>query len=183
MLRSIALYTSLLFAANVALAESAPVDWAAARDAGLPKLVESTVAPVPDVEFTDIDGNPHRLADWKGKVLLVNFWATWCAPCREEMPSLDALQKAKGGDRFAVLTIASGRNTPTAITRFFDEAGVTDLPTLTDPSMGLARAFGVMAMPVSVLIDPEGNEIARMTGDADWSSPAAQALIDQLTAE
>ena len=181
MLRSLALYTSLLIAANAAVA--GPVDWQAARDAGLPKLVESEVAPVPEVEFTDLEGGTHRLSDWKGKVVLLNFWATWCAPCREEMPSLDALQKAKGGEDFEVLTVASGRNTAAAINRFFQEAGVTDLPTLTDPQMALARAFGVMAMPVTILIDAEGNEVARMTGDADWSSPAALALVDQMLSE
>lgn len=179
MLRSLVLYTSLVFAANGALA--GPVDWQAARAAGLPKLVESSVAPVPGVTFSDIDGGAHTLGDWKGKVVLLNFWATWCAPCREEMPSLDALQKARGGDRFQVLTVAAGRNPPAAIRKFFDESEVTDLPTLTDPTMALARAFGVLAMPVSVLIDADGNEVARMTGDADWSSPAALALIDQLT--
>ncbi|MBB1490698.1 TlpA family protein disulfide reductase [Paracoccus sp. MC1854] len=181
MLRVLALYTSLALAANAGVA--GPVDWQAARDAGLPKLVESEVAPVPDVEFTDLDGGTHRLADWQGKVVLLNFWATWCAPCREEMPSLDALQKAKGGEDFEVVTVASGRNTAAAIHRFFEESGVTDLPTLTDPQMRLARAFGVMAMPVTVLIDAEGREVARMSGDADWSSPAALALVDQMLAE
>jgi len=180
MLRSLALYTSLVFAANAAVA--GPVDWQAARDAGLPKLIESKLAPVPDIEFTDLDGGTHRLANWQGKVVLLNFWATWCAPCREEMPSLDALQKAKGGEDFQVVTVAAGRNTAAAVHRFFEESGVTDLPTLTDPQMALARAFGVMAMPVTILIDAEGNEVARMTGDADWASPAALALIDQMLA-
>ena len=181
MLRSLALYTSLVFAANAGVA--GPVDWQAARDAGLPKLVESEAAPVPDIEFTDLDGGTHRLADWKGKVVLLNFWATWCAPCREEMPSLDALQKARGGKDFQVVTVAAGRNTAAAIRRFFQDAGVTDLPTLTDPQMKLARAFGVLAMPVTILIDAEGREVARMSGDADWSSPAALALVDQMLSE
>lgn len=178
LLRSIALYTSLIIAANAAAA--GPVDWQAARDAGLSKLVESAPAPVPQVAFTDLDGNAHTLADWKGKAVLLNFWATWCAPCRQEMPALDALQKAKGGDRFAVLTVAVGRNPPAAVQAFFAEAGVSALPTLADPQMTLSRAMGVLAMPVSVLIDAEGNEVARMAGDADWSSPAAQTLIDAL---
>lgn len=158
-----------------------PPDFEAARAAGLSKLVETTPpAPVPAVAFSDLDGGTHSLADWKGKVLLVNFWATWCAPCRDEMPSLDALQKARGGDDFAVLTIAAGRNPPAAVTKFFTEENITDLPTLTDERTELARAFGVMAMPVTILIDAEGNEVARMTGDADWASPAAMTLVDQL---
>ena len=179
MLRSALLYTALLFGANAAFAGA--VDWQAARDAGLVKLVPAEEpAPVSDVEFTDPKGGTHTLADYKGKVVLLNFWATWCAPCREEMPALDALQKARGGDRFAVLTVASGRNTEAAITRFFAEAGVSALPTLTDPQMALARSMGVLAMPVTVLIDAEGREVARMTGDADWSSPAALALGRRL---
>lgn len=178
LLRSLAFYTSLLIAANAAVA--GPVDWQGARAAGLSKLVESAPAPVPQAAFTDLDGNAHTLADWKGKAVLVNFWATWCAPCRQEMPSLDALQKARGGDRFAVLTIAVGRNPPAAVRSFFADAGVSALPTLADPQMALSRAMGVLAMPVSILIDAEGNEVARMAGDADWSSPAAMALMDQL---
>ena len=182
MLRSALLYTALLFGANAAFAGA--VDWQAAKDAGLVKLVPAEEpAPVSDVEFTDPKGGTHTLADYKGKVVLLNFWATWCAPCREEMPSLDALQKAKGGEDFEVLTVASGRNTAAAINRFFQESGVTGLPTLTDPQMALARAFGVMAMPATILIDAEGNEVARMTGDADWSSPAALALVDQMLSE
>ena len=95
MLRSALLYTALLFGANAAFAGA--VDWQAARDAGLVKLVPAEEpAPVSDVEFTDPKGGTHTLADYKGKVVLLNFWATWCAPCREEMPSLDALQKEHG---------------------------------------------------------------------------------------
>ena len=184
LLRSIALYTSLLVAANALAAVPAaagPVDWQAAREAGLAKLTDGVQA-VPDVPFTDAGGKQVSLADWKGKALLVNFWATWCAPCREEMPSLDALQAQRGGDDFAVLTIASGRNPPPAIRKFMDETGVENLPVLTDERMALARAMGVMAMPVTILIDAEGNEVARMIGDADWSSPAALSAVDLLRA-
>lgn len=180
MLRSL-LYTALICAANAAFA--GPVDWEAARAAGLDKLVADAPKPVPDVSFTDLDGGTHRLAEYRGKALLVNFWATWCAPCRAEMPALDRLQAAQGGENFAVLTIAAGRNPPAAIEKFLTEAEATHLPRLTDPSMALARSFGVLAMPVSILIDAEGNEVARMVGDAEWDSPAAQELIRQLSAK
>ena len=73
---------------------------------------------MPEIEFTDLDGGTHRLADWQGKVVLLNFWATWCAPCREEMPSLDALQAQMGGDDFTVVPIATGRNAPERIDAF-----------------------------------------------------------------
>ena len=173
MLRSLALYTSLLIAANAAVA--GPVDWQAARDAGLPKLIESEAAPVPEVEFTDLDGGTHRLADWKGKVVLLNFWATWCAPCRHEMPSLDRLQAAM--PEIAVVPVATGRNAVTQITKFYEEAGVKNLPVLRDPKSGLAHAMGVMGLPVTVILDPEGREVARLIGDAEWDSPAALAVL------
>ena len=183
MLRSLALYTSLVFAANLAgPAGAGAVDWQAARDAGLTRLVDARQA-VPDIAFSDVDGAAHRLADYKGKALLVNFWATWCAPCRAEMPSLQALQDSRGGERFQVLTIASGRNPPPAIDKFFAEAGVASLPRMTDPTMALARGMGVMGMPMSILIDRDGNEVARMLGDADWNAPPALALVDQLIAD
>ena len=180
-MRWLVLYTALLIGANAGW--TGEIDWQAAHDGGLAKLQRTDPTPVPATTFTDPEGGTHSLADYKGKVVLLNFWATWCAPCREEMPSLDALQKARGGDDFAVVTVASGRNTPVAIRKFFDEAGVSALPSLTDPQMALAREMGVLAMPVSMLIDKGGNEVARMTGDADWSSPAALALIDQMIAD
>lgn len=178
MLRS--LYLAL---AMVAIAVPAgAVDIAAAQAGGMPKLVAGDGEPVPDVAFTDIDGGEHKLSDWKGKALLVNFWATWCAPCREEMPSLDAVQQELGGETFQVLTIAAGRNAPEGISKFFAENGIEALPTLTDPKMELARSMGVLGLPVSVLIDAEGNEIARLLGEADWNAPVAQTVIKELTA-
>ena len=123
------------------------------------------------------------LTDYAGKVVVLNVWGSWCAPCREEMPSLDALQAQRGGEDFAVLTIAAGRNPPPAIRKFMDETGVKNLPMLTDERMALARGMGVLAMPVTILIDAEGNEVARMIGDADWASPAALAVVDQLRAK
>lgn len=181
MLRSLFLYTALLCGANAAFAGQ--IDFDAAHQAGLPSLAQTTPTPAPQMSFLDADGQEVTLADYRGKALLVNFWATWCAPCRAEMPSLDALQKARGSDRFKVLTIAAGRNSPAAIDKFFDETGIETLPRMTDAKMSLARSFGVMAMPVSVLIDAEGNEVARLIGDAEWDSPAAMAVIDQLTAD
>ena len=186
MLRSALLYTALILGANAlaATGASAAPDWQAARDGGLTKLVVAEDAPpVSDVVFTDREGAEHRLADWKGKVVLLNFWATWCAPCREEMPALDRLQKAMGGPDFEVVTVATGRNAPPRIDDFFAEVGVTDLPVLLDPRQQLSRDMGVVGLPVTVLIDREGREVARYIGDAEWDSPAAQALMAELIAE
>lgn len=182
MLRSALLYTALLFGANAACAGA--VDWQGAKDAGMVKLIPAdTPAPVSDQEFTDPDGGTHTLADYRGRVVLLNFWATWCAPCREEMPSLDALQADMGGDDFAVVPIATGRNAPERIDRFYAETGLQNLPVLLDPRQQLARDLGVVGLPVTVLIDRDGNEVARLLGEADWSSEPAKAIIRQLVAD
>lgn len=178
MLRKLILYTALAALANAA--QAGPVDLEAARAGGL-ELVAAD-APVSEAVFTDPDGNEHQLSDYKGKAVLLNFWATWCAPCREEMPALNDLQKTLGGDEFQVVTIASGRNPLPAINKFYAEAGLDALPVLLDPRQKLSREFGVLAMPATILIDADGHEIARLLGPADWSSKAALQVVTELKA-
>ena len=137
--------------------------------------------PVGTSDFTTFEGDPLNLADWTDQWLLVNFWATWCAPCRKEMPMLSDLQAEFGGDAFEVVTIATTRNPPQAMQAFFEEIGVANLPLHRDPGSALAREMAVLGLPVTVLIDPEGREIARLQGDADWSSDSARDLIRALT--
>jgi thiol-disulfide isomerase/thioredoxin len=135
--------------------------------------------PVPDAAFKDAEGNEVRLSDFRGKTLLVNFWATWCAPCKVEMPSLDRLQAKLGGDRFAVVAISSDRAGKRAVDPYFDEAGLTALARYYDPSNAVGMAMGVAGLPMTVLIDAEGRELGRMLGDAEWDGPDALALIRQ----
>ncbi len=127
--------------------------------------------------FTDPEGGTHTLAEYRGQYILVNMWATWCAPCRKEMPTLDALQKVLGGDDFQVVTIATGRNAVAGITRFFNEAEVTHLPVLLDPDSVLAREMLVLGLPLTALLNREGQEIARLRGDAVWNSESALAVL------
>ena len=134
------------------------------------------------VPFKGADGSDLTFADFQGKYLLVNFWATWCAPCREEMPHLAELQAEFGGDDFVVLTIASGRNPRPAMEAFFAEIGVENLPLHTDANSALSRDMGVLSLPVTVILDRQGNEIARLTGGADWASDAAKSIISALLA-
>ena len=122
------------------------------------------------------------MAEWDGSHRLLNFWATWCAPCRKEMPQLNALQKEFGGEHFEVLTIATGRNSPAGITKFFEEAGIDSLPRHQDPKQALASQMGIFGLPITVLIDPEGREIARLRGDAEWDSDSAKEIIKTLIA-
>ncbi len=177
LLLSAVLYTALGLGANAAFA----VDIASLREGSMLKLaVLDAPAEVPATAFTDKDGGEHALADWKGKVTLVNFWATWCAPCRKELPALDALNRDLGGEDFAVVTIAAGRNALPGITRLFDEVGVKTLPVYLDPKLQLSREMGVIGLPVSILLDREGREVARMSGDAEWDSDSARAIVKAL---
>ena len=172
-LKSALLYTGLAILANAAHA----ADLESLKDGDMRKLVvASDPAPAPEVTFTAEDGSEATLADYAGKPVVLNFWATWCAPCRKEMPHLAELQEAMGED-IAVLTVATGRNPPEAIDRFFSEIGVTSLPKATDPRQEMARAFGVLGLPITVILDAEGREVARLQGDADWSSDSAKAIL------
>lgn len=144
----------------------------------LKNFVPRTVpAPLPEIQFQDADGRLHNLAEFGGKVVLVNFWATWCAPCREEMPSLDRLQSAMGGDDFTVVIVSLDRAGYSKAAAFLDEIGVKNLTTFVDPKLKAARAIGALGLPVTVLLNRKGDEVGRLTGPAEWDSPAAQALI------
>ena len=143
-----------------------------------PEPVPAGAAP-----FFDADGGEHRLSEWQGKVVLVNFWATWCAPCRKEMPMLDALETEFGGEDFEVVTIATGRNSVQGIRRFYEEVGVTNLPVLLDPKQALSREMGVFGLPVTLILDREGREIARLIGEADWQSESAKSIVSALLAD
>ncbi len=175
------LYTALALGANTALADMSAIE--ALRDGDMKKLnFHAEAKPVAEIELIDVENVPHSLSEHADKIVLLNFWATWCAPCRAEMPSLNALQIELGGDDFAVVTVATGHNPIPAINRFFDETEITDLPKWRDPKQKLAREMGVLGLPVSVLLDPEGQEIGRLIGDAHWDSDSAKAIIKALIA-
>ena len=172
------LYTALALSANAAHADVAAAE--AARDGTMKKLLFSDPVEVSDVAFTDPDGGEFRLQDFVGKHVVVNFWATWCAPCRKEMPMLSELQGEFGGETFDVITIATGRNSIPGIRKFLDEVGVDNLPLYLDPKSKLGREMGVLGLPITVILDPQGREIARMRGDAEWNSDSAKAVIRAL---
>nr|WP_238547963.1 TlpA disulfide reductase family protein [Meridianimarinicoccus roseus] len=142
------------------------------------KLVfHDTPKPVTDQPFVTEDGAEQTLAQYRGQVVLLNFWATWCAPCRKEMPALDALNMEMGGPDFRVVTIATGRNAPAAMRRFFEETGIESLPLHNDPKQAIARDMAVLGLPITVILDRDGHEIARMRGDADWAGAPAKAIL------
>ncbi len=183
-LLSALLYTALTVVANTAVADMSAI--ADLRTGDMRKLVfHSAPMPGSEVAFTSDTGSEMTLAAFDGQYVVLNFWATWCAPCRKEMPHLSALQQQLGGDKMQVVTVATGRNPRPAMERFFAEIGVDNLPLHTDPRQALARNMGVLGLPVTLILDRDGQEIARMQGDADWSSESAvaimQALIDAPT--
>jgi len=172
------LYTGLALTANTALADMSGIE--ALREGTMKKLIFSDPVEVSETSFTDPEGGDFQLSDFAGKTVLVNFWATWCAPCRKEMPMLAELQSEFGGDSFEVVTIATGRNAIPGIRKFFEETGVSNLPLYLDPRQKLAREMGVLGLPISVILDAGGSEIARMRGDAEWNSESAKAIVRAL---
>ena len=171
------LYTALALGANPALSG----DVATLREGDMKKLaLHATPTEVPEAIFLDANDVEVPLANWQGKWVVLNFWATWCAPCRKEMPSLLRLQQAMPD--IAVLPVATGRNAVEGIQRFYEEAGVQALPILRDPKSDFARPMAVMGLPVTVILNPEGQEVARLIGDAEWDSESAKAVIAALMA-
>ena len=170
------LYTGLALGANPAAADVSPL-----LTGDMAKLVMTEPpAPLPEAALIDMADAPRSMAEFQGKWVVLNFWATWCPPCREEMPSLDRLQAAMPD--LAVVPVATGRNDPTGMTQFFEEAGVQNLEIIRDPKSELARAMGVMGLPVTVILNPAGEEVGRLIGDAHWDSPEAQAVLQALMA-
>lgn len=181
-IRHLALYMALAVGANAAFADMGAIE--ALREGDMKKLnFHSEPKAVSEIEFDHADGSKTSLADFEGKYLLLNFWATWCAPCRAEMPMLSELQTELGGADFEVVTIASGPNPQPAMDKFFKEIGVDNLSKHRDPNSKLSRAMGVLALPITVIVDPEGMEIARLQGDAEWNSESAKAIIKALIAQ
>lgn len=129
------------------------------------------------------DGAETSLKAFRGRTVLVNFWATWCAPCLKELPSLDALQADMGGENFTVIAVAADPKGPEAAAAFLQKLGVRNLALSADPKLSLIIATGGSTqLPLSILYDPEGREIGRLLGEADWSSADAKALIKAATA-
>lgn len=150
----------------------------------LSKLLTPAPTPAPDYVFKDAEGRDVRFADFKGKVAVVNLWATWCAPCKIEMPTLAALaEHYKDRDDFAVVTISMdvGKAVPEARAFIADHA---PLAYYADPKFQLPFEFpGKGAMPQTILLDRQGNVRAVLTGEADWGSDEAKALVEALLAE
>jgi thiol-disulfide isomerase/thioredoxin len=124
----------------------------------------------PSIGFEDGQGRKRSLADFKGKVVVLNIWATWCVPCRREMPALDRLQADLGGPEFAVVPLSIDRNGIDAINKFYSEMGIRNLPIYIDVSGNAVRELGAVGLPTTLILDRAGQEIARVVGPLDWDA-------------
>ncbi|MER9586190.1 TlpA disulfide reductase family protein [Mesorhizobium sp. M0276] len=138
--------------------------------------VHEAPVPVPDISFQDSAGQPRTLTDFSGKVVLLNIWATWCVPCRKEMPTLDRLQAELGESGFEVVALSIDRD-PDMVKQFFAEIGIQHLALNIDTSSKAMFALGVVGLPTTLLIDAKGKEIGRLIGPAEWDSPEMIAFI------
>jgi thiol-disulfide isomerase/thioredoxin len=133
--------------------------------------------------FVDGMGRDQMLADFRGSVLLLNVWATWCAPCREEMPTLDALQARLGGADFHVLPLSIDRAGLGPVRRFYEEIGIEHLAMYLAEDIRAMAALAVAGLPTTILIDRNGRELGRLSGPADWNSAENVALFETIMTE
>jgi thiol-disulfide isomerase/thioredoxin len=137
---------------------------------------------LPELTFQDREGKTTRLSDLRGRVVLVNLWATWCVPCRKEMPALDALEDKLGGPKFTVVAINLDTGDRAKPRKFLDEIGVKHLSYYEDPSTNVfqdLKRYGrtIIGLPTTVLVDRDGCELGVLAGPAEWASDEAVALL------
>jgi thiol-disulfide isomerase/thioredoxin len=157
-----------------------------ATDEGVRLQAISTMVPTDpptlpaDAEFLDADGAAHRLADFAGKGLVVNLWATWCTPCVAEMPALQDLARKVAAQGILVLPLSSDRGGAKVVRTFYDAHGIDALPIWLDPKGDAARAWGARGLPTTLIIDREGREVGRLEGAVDWAADATMAALPRL---
>ncbi|CAN7433790.1 TlpA disulfide reductase family protein [Rhizobium leguminosarum] len=138
--------------------------------------------PVPALQFTDDAGRPQTLDMFRGKVVLLNVWATWCLPCRKEMPTLDRLQAMLGGSDFEVVALSIDRGGPEAVKKFYAETGIQHLAIHVDATSQAGFALASFGLPTTLLVDPQGRELGRLVGPAEWDAPDMTAFLRPVIA-
>ena len=138
--------------------------------------------PVPEVDFVDGQGRPRTLADFTGKVVLLNVWATWCGPCREEMPTLDRLQAQLGGSDFQVLALSVDHAGAQVVRDFYAEIGIQHLELYIDENAQANSRLTAFGLPVTLLLDRQGRELGRKLGAAAWDSPEVIEYLQKVIA-
>jgi thiol-disulfide isomerase/thioredoxin len=166
-------FSLMVFAEPIALAQQSPKNF----------IMNDASRPVAAVRFDDDRGQERNLSDFRGKVVLLNIWATWCVPCRKEMPALDHIEALLGGLKFTVVTVSVDRLGFEAVGRFFEEVGIQRLPAYVDNSGNASRTLRAFGLPTSVVIDRDGREIGRITGPAEWDSPETIAFLRNIISQ
>jgi thiol-disulfide isomerase/thioredoxin len=153
------------------LSPATAMDW----DLVIPK----TIKPAPDMPYVDETGKNYTVRDNKGKLTAVHFWATWCVPCIAELPELDGAAKAYGAQGFKVIAISlDGENAMPQVKQFLAEHKITSLTPYLDNDNQSFKAANTLGLPTTIMIDAEGNEIARVAGPLDWKSQPVRAFIE-----
>jgi thiol-disulfide isomerase/thioredoxin len=184
MVKKTALAAGLLALILAAIQAGAPRPWAAAQAPPLEGAFGDNFNPLdppipaPPDAFADLEGHAVRLADFKGRVVLLNFWATWCAPCIREMPSLDRLQAALKARGLSVLAVSLDRGGAKVIVPFAKRLRLEHIGLYHDATGALVKAFGITGLPTSFLIDRRGRIVGAYPGPAEWDGPEARALIE-----
>lgn len=182
---------AILYGAAALSATPAAADLSAAevtalkesRTGDMKKLViHNDARPALERTFQTATGAAVGFDRFRGKVTVVNFWATWCPPCRKEMPSIDRLRADVAGDDVEVVVIALDRASPEKIKEFFLSIGSENLKIYRDPTLRLGTEAGVLGMPVTIILDREGREVARLQGEAEWDAPEAKDMIARIVA-
>jgi len=173
----IALVAAVWFYASSSL--HAPPTLEPPREGGMKAFVlNDPPRDAPDMTFQRGDGKTFRLADFRGRVVLVNFWATWCAPCIRELPALMRLAAALDPGDVTLIPVNVDRGGAAKASLFLKEKGLQDLPLYLDPKMALAQALGVKSLPATFILDRRGRVAGSLAGYADWTAPEARALVD-----
>jgi thiol-disulfide isomerase/thioredoxin len=136
--------------------------------------------PIGALAFEDDQGRAQRIADFKGKIVLLNIWATWCSPCRQEMPALDHLQALLGGPDFAVVALSIDRKGVEVVRKFYTEVGVRHLAIHLDRSGASMRELAMVGVPTTLLLDRQGNELGRISGPAEWDSTGSIEFLESV---
>ena len=160
-------------ASSIAIAESPPKSF----------VVYEAPQPIPTITFEDEQGRTQGLGDFRGKVVLLNIWATWCGPCRREMPALDRLQATLGGPELEVVALSIDRSGIEAVRKFYTEVEVRNLALHIDSSGKAAREIGAIGVPATLLIDRDGREIGRLMGPAEWDEPATVEFLKRVLSQ
>lgn len=167
------------------LIAAAPIVYRAAYRAEAPSnfVLQDVPKPLPEIAIADGEGNVRALADFRGKFVLLNIWATWCVPCRKELPTLDRLQSQLGGADFEVVALSIDRGGADVVRKFYSEVGIQHLALRLDAAGEALFKLGAVGLPTTLLIDRQGQEIGRLIGPAEWDSPEMLAFLKSITAQ